>query len=138
MMRSCSRMYIVCALGTFCYHMGDDTKIWFNMLHVKVNLVNWLKDMVGDRKAEQVVDPRMPEVPPAKALKRVLLVALRCVDPDALKRPKMGHIVHMLEMDEMLPHDVCRALFILLPAFIFIFPFFFLFSFSFPAILFII
>ncbi|CAA7392071.1 unnamed protein product [Spirodela intermedia] len=72
----------------------------------EVNLVDWLKDLVGDRKAEQVVDPRLPQAPPPKALKRVLLVALRCVDPDAQKRPKMGHVVHMLEMDELLSRDV--------------------------------
>ncbi|CAA6656486.1 unnamed protein product [Spirodela intermedia] len=71
----------------------------------EVNLVDWLKDLVGDRKAEQVVDPRLPQAPPPKALKRVLLVALRCVDPDAQKRPKMGHVVHMLEMDELLSRD---------------------------------
>lgn len=68
--------------------------------------MDWLKDLVGDRKAEQVVDPKLPKAPPPKALKRVLLVALRCVDPDAQKRPKMGHVVHMLEMDELLSRDV--------------------------------
>ncbi|XP_008805559.3 probable serine/threonine-protein kinase At1g01540 [Phoenix dactylifera] len=71
----------------------------------EVNLVEWLKTMVGGRKTEQVVDPKMPEKPSPKALKRALLVALRCVDPDAQKRPKMGHVIHMLEMDELLFHD---------------------------------
>ncbi|URD79737.1 serine threonine-protein kinase [Musa troglodytarum] len=72
----------------------------------EVNLVDWLKNMVGDRKSEQVVDPRIPEKPSPKALKRALLVALRCVDPDAHKRPKMGHVIHMLEMDDLLVRDV--------------------------------
>ncbi|PIA49232.1 hypothetical protein AQUCO_01300225v1 [Aquilegia coerulea] len=68
----------------------------------EVNLVDWLKSMVGDRKSEQVVDPKLPEMPPSKSLKRVLLVALRCVDPDAQKRPKMGLVIHMLEADDSL------------------------------------
>ena len=72
----------------------------------QVNLVDWLKNMVGERKSEQVVDPRIPEKPSPKALKRALLVALRCVDPDAHKRPKMGHVIHMLEMDDLLVRDV--------------------------------
>ncbi|KAK3434906.1 probable serine/threonine-protein kinase At1g01540 [Eucalyptus grandis] len=71
----------------------------------EVNLVDWLKAMVGDRKAEEVVDPKLPEMPASKALKRILLVALRCVDPDATKRPKMGHVMHMLEADDLLFRD---------------------------------
>ncbi|KAF7826093.1 putative serine/threonine-protein kinase [Senna tora] len=58
--------------------------------------------MVGNRTSEQVVDPKLPEMPSSKALKRALLVALRCVDPDATKRPKMGHVIHMLEADDLL------------------------------------
>ncbi|MBA0802330.1 hypothetical protein Gohar_012635 [Gossypium harknessii] len=74
----------------------------------EVNLVEWLKIMVGDRKSKEVVDPKLPEMPASKALKRVLLVALRCVDPDATKRPKMGHVIHMLESDDLLFHDERR------------------------------
>ncbi|KAF8379577.1 hypothetical protein HHK36_029018 [Tetracentron sinense] len=74
----------------------------------EVNLVDWLKTMVGNRNSEQVVDPKMPEMPSSKALKRVLLVALRCVDPDAQKRPKMGHVIHMLEVDDLLFRDERR------------------------------
>lgn len=68
----------------------------------EVNLIDWIKSMVGERKTEQVVDPKMPEMPPSKSLKRVLLVALRCVDPDGQKRPKMGLVIHMLEADDSL------------------------------------
>ena len=68
--------------------------------------MDWLKAMVGDRRSEEVVDLKLPEKPPSKALKRVLLVALRCVDPDASKRPKMGHVIHMLEADNLLSNDV--------------------------------
>ncbi|XAR54028.1 Non-specific serine/threonine protein kinase [Bertholletia excelsa] len=71
----------------------------------EVNLIDWLKTMVGNRKSEEVVDPKLPEMPPSKALKRILLVALRCVDPDAQKRPKMGHVIHMLEADDVLFRD---------------------------------
>ena len=63
--------------------------------------------MVGNRKSEEVVDPKFPGKPSSKALKRALLVALRCVDPDATKRPKMGHVIHMLEADDLLFRDVC-------------------------------
>ncbi|KAL4562675.1 hypothetical protein LXL04_026705 [Taraxacum kok-saghyz] len=68
----------------------------------EVNLVEWLKTMVGNRKSDEVVDPKLTEIPSSKALKRILLVALRCVDPDAQKRPKMGHVLHMLEADDLL------------------------------------
>ncbi|XP_014498218.1 probable serine/threonine-protein kinase At1g01540 isoform X1 [Vigna radiata var. radiata] len=71
----------------------------------EVNLIEWLKTMVGNRKSEEVVDPKLPEMPSSKALKRALLIALRCVDPDATKRPKMGHVIHMLEADDMLFHN---------------------------------
>ncbi|KAK2657494.1 hypothetical protein Ddye_010546 [Dipteronia dyeriana] len=66
----------------------------------EVNLVDWLKKMVSERNPEGVLDPKLPEKPASRLLKRVLLVALRCVDPNAQKRPKMGHIIHMLEAQE--------------------------------------
>ncbi|KAI7754833.1 hypothetical protein M8C21_018926 [Ambrosia artemisiifolia] len=66
----------------------------------EVNLVDWLKTMVTNRNAEGVLDPKLPEKPSSRALKRALLVALRCVDPSAQKRPKMGHVIHMLEADD--------------------------------------
>ncbi|RZS19403.1 hypothetical protein BHM03_00051792 [Ensete ventricosum] len=65
--------------------------------------------MVGDRKSEEVVDPRMPKKPSPKAFKRALLVAIRCVDPDVHKRPKMGNVIHMLEMDDLLVREVCQS-----------------------------
>ncbi|XP_061369857.1 probable receptor-like protein kinase At2g42960 [Gastrolobium bilobum] len=66
----------------------------------EVNLVEWLKIMVGTRRAEEVVDSSLEVKPSIRALKRALLVALRCVDPDADKRPKMSQVVRMLEADE--------------------------------------
>lgn len=65
----------------------------------EVNLVEWLKRMVAERRVEEVVDPKLPEMPPSKVLKRAVLAALRCVDPDGGQRPTMGHVVHMLEDD---------------------------------------
>ncbi|XP_054799040.1 probable receptor-like protein kinase At2g42960 [Prosopis cineraria] len=66
----------------------------------EVNLVEWLKMMVGTRRADEVVDPSLEVKPSTRSLKRALLVALRCVDPDADKRPKMSQVVRMLEADE--------------------------------------
>lgn len=62
----------------------------------EVNLVDWLKAMVGSRQSDKVADPKMEVKPSPRALKRALLVALRCVHPDAQMRPKMGHVLHML------------------------------------------
>ncbi|KAJ1381236.1 Serine-threonine/tyrosine-protein kinase, catalytic domain [Sesbania bispinosa] len=63
----------------------------------EVNLVDWLKKMVSNRNPEGVLDPKLPEKPTSRALKQALLVALRCTDPNAQKRPKMGHVIHMPE-----------------------------------------
>lgn len=71
-----------------------------------MNLVDWLKTMVSNRNSEGVLDPKLPEKPSSRALKRALLVALRCVDPNAQKRPKMGHVIHMLEADDFPFRDV--------------------------------
>lgn len=59
--------------------------------------------MIGDRRAEEVVDPTLEVKPSTRALKRALLVSLKCVDPNADKRPKMGQVVRMLEAEEV-PH----------------------------------
>uniref|UniRef100_A0ACD5ZJT0 Uncharacterized protein n=1 Tax=Avena sativa TaxID=4498 RepID=A0ACD5ZJT0_AVESA len=66
----------------------------------EVNLVDWLKTMVSTRNSEGIVDPKMPQKPTSRAVKKALLVALRCVDPDASKRPKIGQIIHMLEVED--------------------------------------
>ncbi|KAH9670307.1 protein kinase domain-containing protein [Citrus sinensis] len=66
----------------------------------EVNLVDWLKMMVGSRRSEEVVDPNIEVRPSTRALKRSLLTALRCVDPDSEKRPKMSQVVRMLESEE--------------------------------------
>ncbi|KAD3641957.1 hypothetical protein E3N88_31181 [Mikania micrantha] len=71
----------------------------YNRVATEVNLVEWLKMMVGNRRAEEVVDPNLDPKPSTHALKRALLVALRCVDPDSGKRPKMSQVVRMLDSD---------------------------------------
>ncbi|XLS91560.1 hypothetical protein HN51_067568 [Arachis hypogaea] len=35
----------------------------------EVNLIEWLKVMVGNRKSEELIDPKLPEKPSSKALK---------------------------------------------------------------------
>ncbi|KAL5226623.1 hypothetical protein ABZP36_014888 [Zizania latifolia] len=63
----------------------------------EINLVEWLKMMISSKRAEDVVDPNLEIKPPKRALKRAILVGLKCVDPDADKRPKMSQVVQMLE-----------------------------------------
>lgn len=63
--------------------------------------------MVGSRRSEEVVDPTIETRPSTSALKRALLTALRCVDPDSNKRPKMSQVVRMLESEEYpIPREV--------------------------------
>ncbi|KAG0518236.1 hypothetical protein BDA96_09G158300 [Sorghum bicolor] len=76
----------------------------------EVNLVEWLKNKVTNRDYEAILDPKLPEKPSSKALKKALLVALRCVDPDSQKRPKMGHVIHMLEVDDFPYREDRRSL----------------------------
>ncbi|CAH2076829.1 unnamed protein product [Thlaspi arvense] len=67
----------------------------------EMNLVDWFKGMVASRRGEEVIDPKIKNPPPPpRALKRALLVCLRCIDLDSSKRPKMGQIIHMLEAED--------------------------------------
>ncbi|XP_024028975.1 probable receptor-like serine/threonine-protein kinase At4g34500 [Morus notabilis] len=66
----------------------------------EMNLVDWFKGMVANRRGDEVVDPLIEAQPPPRNMKRALLVCLRCIDLDVSKRPKMGQIVHMLEGDD--------------------------------------
>lgn len=66
--------------------------------------------MVGFRRSEEVLDPNIETRPSTSALKRALLTALRCVDPDAEKRPRMSQVVRMLESEEYpIPREVCLS-----------------------------
>lgn len=72
----------------------------------EVNLIDWLKTMVENRKSMEVVDPNLLDMPTSKALKHILLVALMCVDPNASERPKMGQVIRMLdEVDLLVRHE---------------------------------
>ncbi|KAK6146269.1 hypothetical protein DH2020_020138 [Rehmannia glutinosa] len=71
------------------------------------NLVDWLKMMVGARRSEEVIDQNIQTMPSTSALKRALLTALRCVDPNAEQRPTMSQVVRMLESEEYpIPREV--------------------------------
>ncbi|KAJ0859820.1 hypothetical protein HanRHA438_Chr13g0617001 [Helianthus annuus] len=66
--------------------VGPITPLTWEIRTNIVNLVDWLKTMVTTGTQ-----------PSSGALKRPLLVALRGVDLSAQKRPKMGHVIYMLE-----------------------------------------
>lgn len=76
------------------------TPIDYSRPPAEMNLVDWFKTMVASRRSDELVDPLI-EIPPSpRSLKRVLLICLRCIDLDVVKRPKMGQIIHMLETDD--------------------------------------
>lgn len=62
--------------------------------------------MVASQQYDQIVDPKLPEMPCTKELKIILLVALKCVDPDVNNRPKMGQVIHMLQPRDLLLTNV--------------------------------
>lgn len=73
----------------------------------------WVKSMVVKQKVEFVLDPKLPECPSIKGVKRIVLIALRCVDPDVEHRPKMEDIIHMLEPRDLLLDEVRPTIYIL-------------------------
>ena len=98
-------MHCFMKIGNGIFHFSS----WTYFCHLQVNLVDWLKMMVASRRSEEVVDPTIETRPSTRALKRALLTALRCVDPDSEKRPKMGQVVRMLESDDPIPRGVCPS-----------------------------
>ncbi|CAH9114862.1 unnamed protein product [Cuscuta epithymum] len=68
-------------------------------------LIDWIKIMVERKRIDELVDPKLAQMPSAVELKRIILIALRCVDPDADDRPKMGEVIHMLEPRDLLLSD---------------------------------
>ncbi|THG13371.1 hypothetical protein TEA_008224 [Camellia sinensis var. sinensis] len=82
----------------------------------EVYLIDWLKSMVAKQNFDHLVDPKMPEMISLKELKRTILIALRCVDPDVKNRPRMGDVIHMFEPCDLLlsdefcvRHKTCRS-----------------------------
>ncbi|KAJ6421248.1 hypothetical protein OIU84_028595 [Salix udensis] len=71
----------------------------------QVYLVDWLKSMIANKQIMFIVDPKLPETPSSKELKRIILLALRCVDRDVKHRPTMGDVIHMLEPRDLLLDD---------------------------------
>lgn len=69
-------------------------------------MVDWIKFMVSEQKIDLITDSKLSELPSMKELKRILLIALRCVDPEVDNRPKIGEIIHMLEPRDLLLSDV--------------------------------
>lgn len=65
----------------------------------EVKLVEWSKMMVRKKRSKEVLDPKIEVRPPKRALKRALLTAVRCVNPNKDKRPKMSEVVSMLESE---------------------------------------
>lgn len=64
-------------------------------------MIDWVKSMISNQEVAYLLDPRIPEMPPLKDLKRILLVALMCVDPDLSQRPNIGHVARMLETNTL-------------------------------------
>ncbi|XP_076946528.1 putative serine/threonine-protein kinase At1g01540 [Bidens hawaiensis] len=75
----------------------------------EVHLVEWVRKMVNEKSLEKVLDPKMVEKPGSRDLKRALAVALRCVDLDSEKRPRIGHVIHMLELQDQNPNKERRC-----------------------------
>ncbi|KAK1399808.1 hypothetical protein POM88_009671 [Heracleum sosnowskyi] len=84
-------------------HTSGDMRKAFGIF--QVHLVDWLKQMVANRNSEGVLDPKLQDKPSLRSLRRAILVALCCVDPNTQKRPKMEHVVHMLEAEDS--YNVC-------------------------------
>ncbi|PWA82363.1 Protein kinase, catalytic domain-containing protein [Artemisia annua] len=82
------------------------TAVEYAEFGIKEYLVDWLKSKVGDQKFDDIVDQRLPELPSSKELKRIILIALRCVDPDVENRPTIGDVIYMLEPHDLLLDDI--------------------------------
>lgn len=96
-----SSKFFKCSFIPFIHHMYSNHVCQTVLIAtLQMNLVDWFKVMVASRRGEELVDSLIEVHPPPRALKRALLVCLRCIDLDPLKRPKMGQVVHMLEAED--------------------------------------
>ena len=71
-----------------------------------MDLVKWVKRMSAQDRLVEVVDPRLMGSFLPDDVEYVLGIALRCVEANALKRPRMSQVVHMLESED--PKQVRR------------------------------
>lgn len=84
-------------------------KLISNGFDLQGNLAEWLNSMIRNQKIIQIVDPKLAQKPNKKELKRIILIALRCMDVDFENRPKMGDIIHMLEPRDLLLSDASTS-----------------------------
>ncbi|KMZ72927.1 Protein kinase family protein [Zostera marina] len=66
----------------------------------EVNLEEWFRYQATHKRGEELLDPLIIERPSPRVLRKILLICIRCTDPVAENRPKMGQVLHMLESNE--------------------------------------
>ncbi|CAI5471418.1 unnamed protein product [Closterium sp. Yama58-4] len=66
----------------------------------QVDVVRWVKRLAAEERVAEALDPRIAGTVPADDVEYVVGIALRCIDANALKRPRMKQIVHMLESED--------------------------------------
>ncbi|CAI5952565.1 unnamed protein product [Closterium sp. NIES-64] len=66
----------------------------------QVDVVRWVKRLAAEERVGEALDPRIAGTVPADDVEYVVGIALRCIDANALKRPRMKQIVHMLESED--------------------------------------
>eukprot|EP00475_Leptophrys_vorax_P022995 TRINITY_DN31335_c0_g4_i1.p1 TRINITY_DN31335_c0_g4~~TRINITY_DN31335_c0_g4_i1.p1 ORF type:complete len:656 (+),score=-8.70 TRINITY_DN31335_c0_g4_i1:90-1970(+) len=66
----------------------------------QVDVVRWVKRMAAEERTAELVDPRIASSVAADDIDYVVGIALRCIEANALKRPRMKQIVHMLESED--------------------------------------
>ncbi|CAI7808105.1 unnamed protein product [Closterium sp. NIES-54] len=72
----------------------------------EMDLVTWAKKLSSQERLVEIVDPRLQGMISPDDAEYVLGIAMRCVETNALKRPRMTQIVHMLESED--PKQVSR------------------------------
>ncbi|QHO44048.1 Glutaminyl-peptide cyclotransferase [Arachis hypogaea] len=65
-------------------------------------IVDWFKSMISSGKISDLVDPKLPKKPSSIVLKRIILLALWCVDLDMNPKLKMEDVVQMLESNQLI------------------------------------
>ncbi|CAI5462892.1 unnamed protein product [Closterium sp. Yama58-4] len=66
----------------------------------QVDIVRWVKRLAADGRLAEAVEGRIAGQAGADEVEYVVGVALRCVDGNALKRPRMRQVVAMLETED--------------------------------------